>query len=211
MNRLASLMAVLPASVIAIGTLAASQQPYHVRGTITAIEGDRLTVTTDTDDGESIEVRLGPDAELFVVTPARLEQIEAGQFVGVTSIASRGRQVALEVHIFDEKLRGVAEGHRAWDLVSEPNTMTHATIAEIKRTDSNRQLRLTYKQGGEAQERSQEVVVPAFADVVHFSPTDDRSLVEPDRSVFLVVEDDGTGMLKASAAVLGTQGAAPPM
>lgn len=211
MNTLASLVAWLPAMVLAIGTLAASQQPYHVRGTITAIEDDRLTVTTDDEDGETIEVRLAPDADLFAVTPATLEQIKAGQFVGVTSIASRGRQVALEVHILDEKLRGMNEGHRAWDLVSEPNTMTRATIAEIKPVGSNRELRLSYKQGAEAREASQDVVIPPFADIVHLVPTDDRSLIEPDRAVFLIVEDDGTGTLKSSSAIIGTQGASPPM
>jgi len=208
MSRLLCLSAVLPAMMLSIGTLAASQQPYHVRGTITAIDGDRLTVAIG-DDGESLEVRLAPDADLFTVTPAKLEQIEAGQFVGVTSVASRGREMALEVHILDEQLRGLKEGRQAWDLVSEPNTMIHATIAAIKPLGSNRELHLTYEEEGEP--RSQSVVVPSSADIVHLSPTEDRRLLTPDRAVFLVVEDDGTGMLEASTAVLGTKGANPPM
>jgi hypothetical protein len=189
------------------GGAALADEPYHLRGTLTAIDGDKLTV--EDEDEEQVEVALTADTGIFVVTPAKFADIQAGQFVGVTSVDQKGERVALEVHIFAEDLRGTGEGHYPWDLIKGPSTMTNATIAEIEDTSAvERVLRLTYK--GDGQDAGEQIIrVPDFADVVRLESAPDRSVLAPDRPAFLVVQD-ATPIAIAIAIALG-EGVTPPM
>ena len=182
-------------------TLPAQEQPERVRGTLTAIEGDRLTVQTRA--GDTVAVRRKEGSGIFVVTPARLQDIAAGDFVGVTSIEAGGRSVALEVHLFAEDLRGVGEGRFPWDLVDEPNMMTNATVAEIAAVGEDRVLDLTWAEGEGS------IFVPFDAPIVGIAQTRTPGMLMPGRAVFLMVEASESGPL-AVATVLG-EGVDPPM
>jgi hypothetical protein len=183
----------------------------HLRGTLVAVGEDVLTVVDE--DEEQVEVALTPETGIYVVKPARLADIRPGQFVGVTSVASQGQRVALEVHVFADDLRGTGEGHYPWDLVRGPNMMTNATIAEIlEASPVERILRLTYNDGeGHGQNQGQQVIrVPDFADVVSLERAPDRSVLVPGRPVFLFVRDADSGPPVVLALAVG-QGATPPM
>ena len=65
-----------------------------------------------------------------------------------------GSQMALEVLIFPEAMRGAGEGHRPWDLMPE-STMTNATVADTVQKVEGHTLTLTYKDGQKT------IVVPA--------------------------------------------------
>jgi hypothetical protein len=187
----------------------AAQQPEHVRGTLEKVEGDQLSVQTR--EGEMVDVRLKEDAGIFVVTPKTLEDIKAGDFVGITSIEAGGRQVALEVHLFAEDLRGVGEGHYPWDLVAERNMMTNATIAEIKAVGEDRELEVTYAEGeGEQKTQgAQTIFVPPDVPVVLIDESGTRDMLAAGKAVFLMVEPSDAGP-QAVATVVG-EGIDPPM
>jgi hypothetical protein len=187
----------------------AAQEPERVRGTLERVEGDELTVQTR--EGEIVDVRLKEESGIFVVTPKTLEDIETGDFVGITSIEVNGKRVALEVHLFAEDLRGVGEGHYAWDLVQEPNMMTNATVAEIKDVGEDRELEVTYAEGeGERKsEGAQTIFVPPDAPIVLIEQRDTRDMLAPGKAVFLMVEPSEAGP-QAVATVVG-EGIDPPM
>lgn len=189
----------------------AAEKPYHVRGTLSSVEGDWLAVETDA--GEVVEVGLSDDTRVLVVTPASLEEVGKGDYVGITSIESGGTRVAVGMHIFAEDLRGAAEGHSEWDLVEQPNTMTNATVAEVEEVDQDRRLTLTYEQedGGQTSEGSQTITVPQDLEIVRLSQAADNSVLEPGRAVFLIVQDGPDGQPTALAAIAGSEGATPPM
>ena len=200
---------VLAASLAAPWAPLSAQEPERVRGTLEAIAGDQLSVQTR--EGAMVEVRLKQDAGIFVVTPATLEQIEAGDFVGITSIEVGGQRVALELHLFAEDLRGVGEGQLPWDLVDEPNMMTNATIAEIKEVGPDRELALTWA-AGEGEQRTEDtetVFVPLDTPVVLIEQTGTRDMLAPGKAVFLMVEPSDAGP-QAVATVVG-EGIDPPM
>jgi hypothetical protein len=182
--------------------LPAQEQPAGIRGTLAAVAGDRLSVETRA--GEMVQLQLKEDAGIFVVRPATLEDIKAGDFVGVTSIEAGSRSVALEVHLFAEDLRGLGEGRFPWDLVDEPNMMTNATIAEIAAVGEDRELELAWAEG-----ESRGVFVPFDAPIVRIEQTGTRAMLTPGRAVFLMVEGSESGPL-AVAAVVG-EGVDPPM
>jgi len=211
MRRLGLWGAALAALLATVGT-AAPAEPYGLRGTVVGLEDDILTVMNE--DEETFEVRITEDTGRFAVTPAKWSDIEAGQFVGITSIETGGQRVALEVHIFAEDLRGVGEGHYPWDLVKDPNMMTNATVAEIEEVNpAQRQLRLTYQEGeGESATAGEQIiVVPDFVDVVLLAKGEDPALIAPDRRAFLLVQDAEEGPPTALAVAVGLEGVTPPM
>ena len=53
--------------------------------------------------------------------------------------------------------------------------------------------------------------MPSFAEVVHLAKAEDPSVLAPDKPIFLIVEQGADGKPIAVAAVVGTEGAAPPM
>ncbi len=103
--------------------------------------------------------------------------------------------------MFDESLRGLAEGHYPWDLESKPNMMTNANISRVEEVGTDRVLMLNYK-GGE-----QTITIPTSATVVAFdkAPADQLAV---GRKVFVVMKKDGS---EAAAVVIGAEGVKPPM
>jgi hypothetical protein len=208
-------MLVIAGAVLAIGATlpadAAEEKPYRVRGTLESVEGNKLTV--DTREGETLELTLSDDSRVMIVRPASLEDIKQGDYVGLTSIDSGGKRIAISAHIFADDLRGTAEGHVPWDLVQEPNTMTNATVAEVEEVGDQRELTVSYRQGeGEQKtEGSQTIYVPEDLAVVKMEKASDRSVLEAGKQAFLVVRDDAEGSRNVLAVVVGEEGAEPPM
>jgi hypothetical protein len=189
----------------------ADEQPYRVRGTLESVEGNELAV--DTREGEALDLTLKDDTRVMVVRPASLDDIKQGDYVGLTSVDAGGKRIAISVHIFAEDLRGTAEGHGPWDLVEEPNTMTNATVAEVKEVGDQRELKVSYRQveGEQKTEGRQTIYVPDDLSVVRMEKASDRSVLTPGKKAFLVVRDDADGSPTALAVIVGEEGAAPPM
>jgi len=108
-----------------------AQQAERLRGEITRIEGNRLTLRGD-DNGQPITVFLAHDANVVSVVPFKLADIKPGRFVGTAARPElengrpNNRWQALEVHVFPIGER-VGEGHRPWQ--PEPGaTMTNADV-----------------------------------------------------------------------------------
>lgn len=171
----------------------------HIRGTLTAAKDG--TISVETAKGGTESIKLANDADLFLVTTADMSTIQAGKFVGITSVEQDGKRVAREVHVFDESLRGLAEGHYPWDLESKPNMMTNANIAKIEQVGTDRVVRLNYSRG------EQTIAIPTSATVVAFgkAPADQLAV---GRKVFVVMKKDGS---EAAAVVIGAEGVKPPM
>jgi hypothetical protein len=195
----------------AMATWADDQKPYRVRGTLEAVRGNELTVRSR--EGQTLELMLKDDSRVMVVQPASIDDIKQGDYVGLTSIDAGGKRVAIEAHIFAEALRGTAEGHMAWDLIKEPNTMTNATVAEVEEVGDQRELKVSYKQaqGEQATEGSQIIYVPEDLSVVRMEKAPDRSVLAPGKDAFLVVRDEVDGSRAVLAVVVGSDGASPPM
>jgi hypothetical protein len=187
------------------------QKPYRLRGTLESVESAKLTVNTR--EGEALDLTLNEDSRVMVVRPASIDDIKQGDYVGLTSIESGGKRVAISAHIFAEDLRGTAEGHGPWDLVKEPNTMTNATVAEIEEVGDQRELKVSYTQGeGEQKtEGTQTIYVPDDLSVVKMEKASDRSVLKPGKRAFLVVRDDAGGSRTVLAVIVGEEGATPPM
>jgi hypothetical protein len=172
----------------------------HIRGTVTDVKDG--TIGVQNAKGETVSIKLASDAGLFLVTKTDMSAIQSGKFVGVTSFEQDGKRVAREVHVFDESLRGLAEGHYPWDLDAKPNAMTNANIAKVDNVGTNRVLKLNYKNG------EQTITVPDGTEVVAFVKAPTAGELAVGRKVFVVMKKDSP---EAAAVVVGAEGIKPPM
>jgi len=200
MKRIAAGM--LLAAVSALAFAQNPAPPARVRGTVEKIDGTLLTVKAR--DGGTVTIKLAENYTVIGVARAKLEDIGAGKFIGTATLGERnGGLVALEVHIFPEAMRGVGEGHYAWDLKPE-SKMTNGNVAEVKSVGKDRMLTVQYK-GGE-----QKVLVPSKARVVVFGPADRKELKKGSR-IFCVAQRAPDGSLTAARVNVGLKGITPPM
>jgi hypothetical protein len=191
----------IAAATVLVGVLfsAPAFAQAHIRGTLTAVKDG--TISVQTAKGETESIKLASDAGLFLVTIADMGAVQTGKFVGITSTEEDGKRVAREVHVFDESLRGLAEGHYPWDLEGKPNMMTNANIAKIEEVGTDRVVKLNYARG------EQTITIPTSATVVAFTkaPADQLAV---GRKVFIVMKKDSP---EAAAVVIGAEGVKPPM
>ncbi len=199
----ASLVALLVALSTLAGAVAEAQTPMRVRGTITAFEGNVLSVKTR--DGKDVKVELADKATVATVQAVKLSDIKAGDGVGATTKSgSDGKLTALEVHVFPASMPIPNEGHRPWDL--EPGSMmTNARVTAVVQATSGRELTLSYKDG------SQKIHVPEGAPVVTAVPAD-RSALKPGEYVFFSAEHAADGKMTAAGRIqVSKDGVRPPM
>jgi hypothetical protein len=191
------------AAVFVVATSAAqTAPPTRVRGTIEAIEGQRLAIKSR--EGDMVDIKLVDNAPVLGVTKASLADIAVGKFIGVAALPQPdGTLKALEVLIFPETARGSGEGHYAWDLLPE-STMTNATVAESVTGVNGPILTLRYKDG------EKKIVVSPDAPIVTFRPGD-RALLKPGAAVFVPATTRPDGQLTAARILVGMDGVVPPM
>src|SRR6266852_515639 len=153
LSRLALLLV-----LVALG--AAAQAPTRVRGKITAVDGDMITVDS------KARVRVGDKTEIVYTQPIALADIKPGDFLGVTSTkGADGALTAYEVRRFPKPLN---PGHRPFDG-RDDQTMTNATDgATVQAVSSDgkagRELTLTYDGG------AQKILVPENASISMLVP-----------------------------------------
>jgi len=80
------------------------------------------------------------------VIKASLADVKTNSYIAVTGMPQDGSQKAVALYIFAEAQRGLAEGHRPWDL--QPNsTMTNATVDNQVASVDSPVLTLKYEDG----------------------------------------------------------------
>jgi hypothetical protein len=193
----------LSASLAGIGQSVLAQTPARVsvRGGITAVSGDAITVHTTRN--EDLRIALNPDTQVRAVTLANIADIKPGSYIGTAATPQPdGSLKALEVHVFPPAMAGSGDGHRAWDL--KPNsTMTNGTVGDLVGS-SGRTLTLKYK-GGE-----KKVLVPDDVPIVNLE-AGDRSLLKVGTKVVLFATRGADSGLTAGFISAGKDGVTPPM
>lgn len=196
-------VATLSLATMALPSIAEAQTPaVRVRGTIDSVTATGIGVKPR--EGGDLMIMLPENARVVAVAKASLADIKAGSYVGVAALPRPdGSQMAIEVLIFPEAMRGAGEGFRPWDLMPE-STMTNATVAETVTKSDGHTLTLKYKDGEKT------IVVPAEAPIVTFVPAE-RSDLKPGVKIFTSVTKAADGSATASSVTVGKNGVDPPM
>jgi len=193
----------LAASLLTAATMALAEDapPSRIRGTITAVSADALTIKIN--GGADLKVALRDNTVVRAVTLGTVEEIQPGRYIGTTAVPQAdGTLRALEVHVFPPDMAGTGDGHRPWDLTPD-STMTNGVVGELLGSNG-RVITVKYK-GGE-----QKVAIPDGMPVVNIEPGD-RSLLVLGAHVMLFADKNADGSLTARAISAGKNGVKPPM
>jgi hypothetical protein len=190
MKRLALLL------LLVATTAALAQAPTRVRGTITAIVGDVLSVKSR--DGKDLKVHLTPDAGVATAKAATLAEMK-GKYVGVTAVNKGGRLVALEVHALPPQ---APPGHMPWDL-QPGSTMTNANLEGIAQVSGGNEVTMKYKDG------AQKILVPPGTPVVAFVPGS-RADLKVGEYIWTAARQEADGKIVAQRISVSKDGVKPP-
>jgi hypothetical protein len=187
------------AMLLVFATVAAhAQVNLRVRGTITAFDGNVLSVKTR--EGKDLQLRLGEKAVVVAAKAMKLEDLKAGDYVGTTTKAGPGGAlVAVEVHTLSPT---TPQGHIPWDL-QEGSMMTNGNVGTVVQSAGAQQLSLEYKGG------SQKIVVPPGTPVVTNTPAD-RSALKPGEYVFTTAQVAADGTMIVQRIQVSKDGVKPP-
>ena len=194
----------LLAGVLALASAAASAQAptrMWVRGTITSLDGDVLSVKSR--DGKDLKIKISPKFGVRYAKALTLTDIKPGDFVGPASRKrADGSLEAISLQVFTPDRKGqVPEGHMPWDL--EPGSlMTNAIIGGMVQASNGRELTLEYKGG------SQKVSVPAGIPIFTALPGD-RSMLVAGAYVVIGAQVAPDGSLSAGGGTVSKDGVKP--
>jgi hypothetical protein len=187
----------LAVSALLLASLTAQAQNMRVRGTISSLDGDVLSVKTR--EGKDVKVQLAPDAQVATTKKVSAEEFKPGSYVGVTSVKGPdGRLVAKRVHALGAQ---VPQMHGAWDGI--PNSMmTNSNITGITKMGDGNELTLKNKDG------EQKILVNAETEYYNFVPGT-RADLKRGETIFTGARVDGDKLL-AQRVTVSKDGIKPP-
>jgi hypothetical protein len=175
-----------------------AQAPTRIRGTITALEGDVLSVKTR--DGKEVKLQLAPDAQVVTTKKVSADEFKTGSYVGVTSVKGPGGQlVAKRVHALGPQ---VPQMHGAWDSLPG-STMTNSNITGIAKASSGSELTLKNKDG------EQKILVNAETEYYNFTPGT-RADLKKGETIFTGAKMEGEGKYSTGRVTVSKDGVKPP-
>jgi len=173
-----------------------AQSNMRVRGTISSLDGDVLSVKTR--EGKDLKLNLTPDAQVAVAKKINLADIKPGTYVGVTSVPQGGKQVAKEVHLIPP---AAPSGHMDWDLVPG-SKMTNANLQASVAAAGGNEITLKYKDG------EQKITVPSGTPIVGFD-NGDRSALKKGETIWTNARVEGDGKLVTNRIQVSKDGVKP--
>lgn len=138
--------------------------PVRVRGEITKVDGNTLSIKSRT--GEALTVKLAEPPRIAAMVKATLDDVKVGAYIGVNAMPQPdGTQKAFTVHIFMDSQRGVVPDRfdDKWD--NRPGgTMTNANVVTTVAGKDGQELLVKYKDG------EKKVIVPPGTPVARTVP-----------------------------------------
>jgi hypothetical protein len=201
------------ASVIiwALGTPARAQEPEHLRGQITKVETSAIVMKTN--DGKTVRFETPDNLTVISLAKGSFTKVDFGTYVG--SIAVKLDKYSpivrdslswlhrgFELRVISEELRGIAAGHKEWDLTPE-TIIAHGWVDDME----GRVISIKY---GPTEEEETDVEVGRDVPVLKMALSD-KSIITPGVYVFAGAHKNGSAEYKMVFAFVGEDGIVPPM
>lgn len=185
-------------STLMLASLTAEAQMVRLRGTISSLDGDVLSVKTR--EGKDVKLQLSPDAQVVTTRKVPADEFKPGSYVGVTSLkGADGRLVAKRVHALGPQ---VPQMHGAWDSIPG-STMTNSSITGITRMGGGSELTLKNKEG------EQKILVNAETEYYNFVPGT-RADLKRGETIFSGARVGGDGKFMTQRVAVSKDGVKPP-
>ena len=196
-------VAALVVAAVAAAQAAAQTRTLHIRGQVTALEGQTLVVSTR-EGGEAARITLAPNYQVLEVYAVEPSALEAGRDIGVVGERQPDSSLrALAVLLYPRGSRGTTEGHFPWDLTPQ-STMTNATIRSTVVGAAGRELTVVYRA------EQARIVIPPNVPIVTYRPVP-RTSLRAGVNVFMTSAQLADSTLTAARILVGRAGLIPPM
>jgi hypothetical protein len=180
---------------------AAEERPTFLRGTVSAIDNDSVTLKLA--NGELRKLKLAPDCRVSVLKAIDVAKIKPGSFIGSAEMPQKnGSGRSLEVHVFPPGVKA-GEGHYAWDL-KPGSMMTNGTVGKVTAKSRGLQLQVAYPDG------ERRLVVPRGTPIVEITPGE-PAMIKAGVAVFALTFKAPDGGVVVGGLSIGENGATPPM
>jgi hypothetical protein len=178
--------------------IAQAAAPQRTRGTIDSVTPTQLVVTSRS--GVVVTYAVSGDTRVAGEKTVPASAIQPGSYIGCAALPATGGTLrALEVTVFPPAMKGVGEGHYAWDL-GPSTSMTNGTVGKLV-VSNGRTMTVTYF--GHAKT----IVVPPDVPIVTIDP---GALSDLKPGVKVIVFPSKTDATTAGTIVYGEDGIAPP-
>jgi hypothetical protein len=176
----------------------------YVRGTLQSIDAKSIAVATP---NSVVKLPIVTPLSIYQAKATTLAAVKATSFIGVTSVKQAdGSEMATEIHIFPEALRGLGEGsHMMDDTPGTPtksrmtngsvsarmvkpkaaSRMTNGTVSQQKGDDKSMTLSVNYGQGTET------IQVPSNVTVTEIGPV--NATLKVGQRLGVVARKDASG------------------
>lgn len=186
-------------------------EPQHFRGQITRVDSPSFTLRTR--DGKNVRIALSDATTTISLSKGTFANIDFGTYVGSVAVKLdeyspivRDSAVWLhkgfELRIIDEELRGIALGHRKWDLTAD-SIISQGWVDDIE-------VRVLSIKWGPTDYDETDVEVPRDAPVLRMS-LGDKSLISTGAHVMVGANKGPDGKYEAAFIFVGMDGIVPPL
>ncbi|MBT2325035.1 hypothetical protein J7E62_22125 [Variovorax paradoxus] len=186
-------------------------EPDHIRGRVTLVEGSLIAVKTG--DGRTLSIGLHDSTTVIGLSKGSFAEVDFGVYVGAVAVkleeyspivrdSAVWLHKSFELRIIDDKLRGIALGHRKWDLKPD-SIISHGWVDDLE-------VRVLSIKWGPTDYDETDVEVPRDVPI-HKMSLADRSLIKPGMSVFVGAQKGSDGKYVALFVIVGKDGIVPAL
>ena len=188
-----------------------SAEPDHLRGQVSSVQDFSMVVKTR--EGKTVRIALPESVTVLSLSKGSFSSVDFGTYVGAVAVKLeeyspivRDSAVWLhkgfELRVIDEQLRGIALGHKKWDLT--PNSIiSHGWVDDIE-------VRVLSIKWGPTDYDETDVEVPRDAPVYKMA-LGDRGMIKPGAHVLAGAQKGGDGKYTAAFVFVGKDGIVPPL
>lgn len=210
-------LAIAAAIILAPGSGACAQdaEPDHIRGQLSKVETSSVMVRTG--DGKTVRLAISNNITVISLSKASFADVDFGTYVGSVAVrldvnspivraiprdSLSWLHEGFELRIIDEQLRGIALGHKKWDLTPE-SIIAHGWVDDLE----GRVLSIKY---GPTEDEETDVDIARDVPILRMSLAD-KSLLKPGAQVFAGAQKGADGKYVAVFIVIGKDGIVPPL
>jgi hypothetical protein len=205
------MIALVILSAVCTPARAEEPEPDHIRGQIS--KADASSIVVKTADGKAVRLALADGVTIIGLSKGRFTDVDFGVYVGSVAVrldayspivrdSLSWLHKGFELRIIDEKLRGIALGHKKWDLTPE-SVVAHGWVDDLE----ERVMSIKY---GPTELEETDVEVSRDVPILKMW-LGDLSLIKPGAHVFAGAQKAEDGKYVAVFILVGKDGIVPPL
>ncbi len=185
-------------------------EPDHIRGKI--VQLDKASMIVETIGGENLTLAVPENLTVIKLSKGRWQTVDFGTYVGSVGVqldtyspivrdSLSWLHQGFELRIVDESLRGIAAGHKLWDLLPE-TIIAHGWVDDME----GRVISIKY---GPTEEEETDMEVGRDIPILKMG-LGDKTMVKEEASIFAGALDVN-GEYTAVFVFVGEDGVIPPL